>query len=167
MQYLLCQSNHERSGVIPVIPQAARIEPIEADNVILFDDPIRVLWPRWGSAWVREVGVFAVLDHHRTIVGELRFYDLIHYLLQLEPEVHHLWPYTHVVTRSWSERVNRFDQVPARAVMQGQGVVIHDPPADWAPGIALFAQHMTSVIWVADPEGRLFGKATLKSTLSG
>lgn len=148
-----------------LIPQIAWIEPIEAENVLFADDPISTLWSRWSSPWVREVGVFAVLDHEGTIVGELRSYDMLHYLLQLEAEVYHLWPYTHVVKRPWSERVNLLDHVPASALMQRPGVVIDNPPPNWAPGIKLFAHHMTSVIWIADPMGRLSGKVTLRGVV--
>ncbi len=147
-----------------MIPTAC-IEAIEADNIVLFDEPIGALWPRWGSRWIREVGVCAVVDHQRTLVGEIRCYDMLDYLLKMEAEVYHLWPYTHVIKRTWSDRVNLLDQVPVSVLMRGRGVTVHNPPADWSPGIKLFAQHMTPVIWITDHAGKLSGKVTLRSAI--
>ncbi len=143
--------------------ESSWFQPLQAEEVILTHEPVSTLWSRWNSAWVRHVGVIAVLDDRKSLAGVLRPYDLFRHLLQLESEVYHLWPYTHVIARSWTERINLLNHVPAGKLIRDQGVVIHNPPPEWTPSVDLFARHMTPVIWIADQTNALCGKATLKS----
>lgn len=138
------------------------IDPIEPDNIIREDEVVARLWSRWHADWFQKIGELAVVDAQQRLCGIIRPYDILYHLLQNRSDVYHLWPYTHVVNREWSERLNLLDQMRVGHLVRQPGAVIQIPALNGQPSARVFTEHMTLVLWVVHPDARLYGKVTLK-----
>jgi hypothetical protein len=147
--------------------QAPWIQPIQNGETIFSYEVVGKLWKEWNSPWLRHMGIIAVVDSQRRMIGILRPYDILDYLIRQGTEVYHLWPYTHVIERPWVERFKKLDDILAGELIRDNGLVIHDPGVDWVPSISLFAEAMTSVIWISDQQHVLYAKVTLQALVTG
>ncbi len=138
------------------------IEPIEPDNIIHDDAVVATLWSRWHSDWFQKIGELAVVDAQSRVCGVVRPYDILYHLLQNRSDVYHLWPYTHVVNREWSERLNLLDQMRVGHLVRQPGAVIQIPAPNRRPSDRVFAEHMTPVLWGVHHDATLYGTVTLK-----